>query len=357
MKRILKIGFMVMAALVLATAPGWAASYHPVLEQERAFIGATHVATITSTDLTETNVNTAQTISNLFNVAAKQRVELIGMELVTAFNAGNNATGSVLVTVGDGAAGTDFYLDSTELDSNKTEVWSKFGRAYQGITTATSLNGTNVATTTKSATTNVTTTTKAFGTNVATTTKSATTNVATSAVAFGTNVATTTKSATTNVATSAVAFGTNVATTTKSATTNVAYTTVVITQVVNGVTNAITVLATITPQNSDVLATASLETANGLTGVTAQNSDVLATAALETANGLTGVTAQNSDVLATATIQTESQTRVTALTDSASGRKVYTAADTIDFVFTPNSVNSLSQNTTGEVRFYFKVVR
>jgi len=59
----------------------------------------------------------------------------------------------------------------------------------------------------------------------------------------------------------------------------------------------------------------------------------------------------------TVAAQTESQTRVTALTDSASGRKVYTADDTIDFVFTPNSVNALSENTTGEVRFYFKVIR
>ncbi|MFA5401274.1 MAG: hypothetical protein WC359_12575 [Dehalococcoidia bacterium] len=344
--------FLLMGASLLQGA-----SYRPVLEQERGFVGATHVATFTYADMTETNVDTPQTNSTVFTVKAKQRVELIGMELVTAFNAGDNATGSVCVIVGDGSD-PDFYLDSTELDSNKTEVWSKFGRAYQGVTTATSTNMTNVALSTATVLAGVTVASEIDCLD----------SVTPSVAPAGTNVATTTKSATTNVTTTAQAFGTNVATTTKSATTNVTYTTIDITNVVDGVTNIFTVLATVTAQNDDVLASATLETADGLTGVTAQNDDVLASATLETGDFMTSITSNvvqaaktlgttTDDVVDGVTIQAESQTRVTALTDSATGRKVYTADDAIDFVFTPNSENALSENTAGEVRFYFKVIR
>ena len=41
---------------------------------------------------------------------------------------------------------------------------------------------------------------------------------------------------------------------------------------------------------------------------------------------------------------------------AVSGRKVYTAADTVDFTFTPNAEEALSANTNGEVWIYLKVI-
>ena len=196
MKKMKKLGLMV--AILAVASLTMAATFRPLPEQEQAYIGATHVATIGYADLTDTNVNTAQTLTNVFAVEAKQGVQLVAMQLITAFNAGNNATGSVAVIVGDGTD-TDLYLTSTELNSNLTEVWLKYGRSVQAATSG------------------------------------------------------------------------------------------VITNVIGATTNLVTVL--------------------------------------------------------------------TALTDDVTGRKLYTASDTIDFTFTPNAVNSLSQNTAGEVRFYFKIIR
>ncbi|MEI7903042.1 MAG: hypothetical protein WCK89_22615, partial [bacterium] len=141
MKKMSKIGFMVhakrlagmTAIIILAAAPGRGASFRPLPEQQQIYMGATHVAVITHADLTDTNVNTAQTLTNVFTVAEKQGVQLVAMQLITAFNAGNNATGSVAVIVGDGTD-TDLYLTSTELNSNLTEVWLKYGRSVQAAT-------------------------------------------------------------------------------------------------------------------------------------------------------------------------------------------------------------------------------
>ena len=458
-----------LAGLIATGDCAFGAEYHPVLEQERGFVGATHVATFTYADMTETNVNTSQTISNLFNVAAKQRVELIGMELVTAFNAGNNATGSVLVTVGDGAAGADFYLDSTELDSNKTEVWSKFGRAYQGVTTATSANMTNVSKQTTAALTGLGSPTTAnavtalgtpttanaytgFGAHTTSNTLTAlgtpttanaytgfgahttsnaitglgTPTTANAVTAYGSTTtsnaitgfeAHTTSNAITGLGTpttvnAVTAYGSPI---TKSVVTNfvLEYSGTLYDSTGAPLTNAegvaVSAITNVTTQYATVLdSLGSPTTAAAITGFGAHETvaaiiglgtpttvaaitglgspttaaaitgfgaheTVAAITALgtpTTAAAITGfaahttaaaVTAYGSpttaDVLTNITAQTESQTRVTALTDSASGRKVYTAADTIDFVFTPNSVNSLSQNTAGEVRFYFKVIR
>jgi hypothetical protein len=127
---------IVFVALLAWLAPitAQAASFRPLTEQEKAHLGATHVATITYADFTETNTNTAVTLTNVFSVAAKQGVQLMAMQLKTAFTTGNtNYTGSVLVTVGDGAD-ADLYLTSTELDSDGTEVFIKFGRSVQAAT-------------------------------------------------------------------------------------------------------------------------------------------------------------------------------------------------------------------------------
>lgn len=121
---------------MLAARLALASSFRPLPEQERANIGATHVATVTYADLTETNTNTAQTLTNVFAVAAKEGVQLVAMQLVTAFDTGNtNYTGSVLVTVGDGTD-TDLYLTSAELASDGTEVWLKYGTTGRKVYTA-----------------------------------------------------------------------------------------------------------------------------------------------------------------------------------------------------------------------------
>jgi hypothetical protein len=206
---------------MLAAGLAQAASFHPLTEQERANLGATHVATFTYADFTETTTNTAQTFTNVFAVAAKEGVELVAMQLATAFDTGNtNYTGSVLVEVGDGAD-ADLYLTSTELASDGTEVFLKFGRSVQA---ATSVISTNV------------------------------------------------------------------------------------------------------------------------TGLTLQT---------VTLDGTNATALVVTNVVAT----TEAQTRLSALTDDSTGRKVYTADDKIEFVFTPNAEEALSANTSGEVKFYFKVIK
>ena len=37
------------------------------------------------------------------------------------------------------------------------------------------------------------------------------------------------------------------------------------------------------------------------------------------------------------------------------GKKVYTSADTLDFIFTPNTEEAVSANTSGAIKFYFLV--
>ena len=219
-----KIKTWIVMPMALLVA-GWAsaASFRPLLEQERANLGATHEVTIEYSDLAAgTTTNTALTLTNVFDVAAKQGVQLVAMQLVTAFDTGNtNYTGSLAVEVGDGAD-ADLYLTSTELASDGSEVWIKFGRSVQAATSAISTN-------------------------------------------------------------------------------------------VTGIT----------------LQTVSLADTNGVTALVVTN--VVAASA--------------------------AQTRLSALTDDSTGRKVYTAADTIDFKFTPNAEEAVSANTSGEVRFYFKIVK
>ena len=89
--------------------------------------GATHMVLLSKSDFTDTNVNTAQSFTN-FTAGAKKGVELVAMVLETAYDTGNtNFTGSVLLTVGD-ADDADRFLTSTELASDGTEVFLKFGR-------------------------------------------------------------------------------------------------------------------------------------------------------------------------------------------------------------------------------------
>lgn len=123
-------------ALGLATI-GQAASLRPLLEQERAAMGATHVASVTYADFAAiTDTNTALVITNLI-ASANMGVELVAMRLVTAFDTANtNFTGSLAVTVGDGSD-ADLYLASTELASDGTEVRVAYGRQDADTITST----------------------------------------------------------------------------------------------------------------------------------------------------------------------------------------------------------------------------
>ena len=119
-----KIKTLAGVAMVLLVA-GWtqAASFRPLPEQEQVNLGATHVLTMTYADFTETTTNTAQTFTNVFAVSAKEGVQLVAMQLKTAYDTGNtNYTGSCAVTVGDGAD-ADLYLTSTELASDGTKCF------------------------------------------------------------------------------------------------------------------------------------------------------------------------------------------------------------------------------------------
>ena len=99
----------------------------PLGVAEAAINGATHMVNVTYDDLDETTTNTAETLT--FSVAAKTSVELVGFRLNTAFDTGNtNYTGSLALTVGDGTD-ADLYLTSTELASDGSEVWAKFGNS------------------------------------------------------------------------------------------------------------------------------------------------------------------------------------------------------------------------------------
>ncbi len=217
-----KCRMMVLAMALLMAGWATAAEFRPLLEQERANLGATHEVTIKYSDLaTGTTTNTALTLTNVFDVATNAAVQLVAMQLITAFDTGNtNYTGSLAVEVGDGTD-ADLYLTSTELASDGTEVWLKYGRSVQAATAAISTN---------------------------------------------------------------------------------------------------------------------------VTGITLQ------TVSLTDTNAVTALVVTNVVVTSAA------QTRLSALTDDSTGRKVYTSADTIDFKFTPNAEEAVSANTSGEVRFYFKVI-
>ncbi|MCK9599134.1 MAG: hypothetical protein M0R06_08845 [Sphaerochaeta sp.] len=342
------LGFM--AAALITAGPVLGASVRPVTLQERAFVGATHIVTIEHSDLTETNTGTAQTLTNVLNVAAKQRVELIGMELVTAFDAGNNATGSVLVTVGDGAAGADFYLDSTEVDLNKTEVWAKYGRGYQGLTTASLVYARTNAptvTVTKQTTTPVFAATNDPVVAVAPIALTADMLAATNdpVVVVSKETATLDYAATNDPAIvvtlqTVVGYDSTGAAITNAEGANINYVTGVV------------VSATLTAG----AAVEAMTNASATATLTASSEDRYMIGATATATLTAGASvAIMTNATATATVTPGTQTVATAITDSASGRKVYTGADTIDFAFTPNAENSLSENTAGELRFYFKI--
>ena len=142
---------LVCLAVWLGPVLAPAATLTPLSTQERAAHNATHLVVIDHKDLTETSTNTTQTLTNLLKVAANTGVELVKMELVTAFqDDATNAFNSLALIVGDGTD-DDVFLGSTELNVYGTEVYMKRGRTIWSasdtntfIATATAGSGTFV---------------------------------------------------------------------------------------------------------------------------------------------------------------------------------------------------------------------
>ena len=127
---------LLVAAMVIGVVVVEAGSLQirPLTEQEKAELGANMEVQVLYTNLTTTTTNTAQTLT--MNVQAKYGVKLAAMMLKKAFDTSNtNFTGSLAVKVGDGDD-DDKYLTSTELASDGTEVWMKFGETTGSVYTA-----------------------------------------------------------------------------------------------------------------------------------------------------------------------------------------------------------------------------
>jgi hypothetical protein len=87
----------------------------------KAATGFTHQVVVTHTDLTESTVDTDQTIA-LLSVVAGDVVEKAAFKLVTAFeDASDAAFNDTNVSVGDGGD-TDRFIASTEVNENGNEV-------------------------------------------------------------------------------------------------------------------------------------------------------------------------------------------------------------------------------------------
>lgn len=135
----------VMGVLLALVAMSWGADVRLLSLNEGAPKGATHCVKITHADLTATGTNgTAQTITNLFAVAAKQGVECVAAVLKTPFTySTTNGLSSVTLEVGDGTD-ADLFLKSMELCSHGTEVFLKYGRGDEISPTVATATLTNV---------------------------------------------------------------------------------------------------------------------------------------------------------------------------------------------------------------------
>jgi hypothetical protein len=137
MKRL--IGLMSVLGLLAWGVRCNGSGFYKLPQESKADMGATHVAVITYADFsayTATNGST-YVMSNLCTLAEKQGVEMVAMMLVTPFHDSVRPTtnASVMMQVGD-LAETNLYLQSTQLDSDGTEVYLQYGRATQQLYTA-----------------------------------------------------------------------------------------------------------------------------------------------------------------------------------------------------------------------------
>ncbi len=129
-------------AVMLAAGISMGATFRSLPNESKADFGATHVATITYTDLADATNLAAGTyvISNICPVAAKQSVEMVAMVLVSGFyDTATNGHSSTAVTVGDGDSATT-YMTSTELNTNGTAVYIKFGKSPLAVTSSIQTN-------------------------------------------------------------------------------------------------------------------------------------------------------------------------------------------------------------------------
>jgi len=113
--------------------------YQLLTEETARLGGANRRIVLTHEDLTQAADNTAQTIA-LFTAAAKERVKLIGFNLVTPFaDASDSAFNNVAITVGD--SDVDLYLASTQVNVNGTEILAGAGTGSEFCyATATAIN-------------------------------------------------------------------------------------------------------------------------------------------------------------------------------------------------------------------------
>lgn len=113
----------------------------PLTNQVAAFAeGATHVAVVDHTDLTQATANTAQVIP-AFTAAAGDLVRVVGTHLGETFEDTEDAAfNSTALTIGD-AGSANRFLASQQLNENGTEVISKAGEAASyAYNTATAVN-------------------------------------------------------------------------------------------------------------------------------------------------------------------------------------------------------------------------
>lgn len=130
MKKLNVFETLAIAALtVLLMVPSMLAqdAYPLSLMEQALHPPANYMVEVTHADLTETTVNTAQTIA-LMNVYSNWGVELVESVLVTEFEDDDDAAhNSTTVTVGDGDD-VDRFLASQELNINGTQVYLKKGQ-------------------------------------------------------------------------------------------------------------------------------------------------------------------------------------------------------------------------------------
>lgn len=130
------IGLVALLLMAMAVLPAGANDYRQLSISEMARFGATHAWTLTYKDFAaSTSTNTALAITNV--VAANTAVFFKGMVLNDAFSVETtNYTGSCALIVGNGTD-TDLFLASTELASDGSEVYVKYGPPSTYAVTAT----------------------------------------------------------------------------------------------------------------------------------------------------------------------------------------------------------------------------
>jgi len=120
-----------MGVSVARAAPQWMV----LNTAEMAKWGATHCLEIEYNDAGSVATNTAVAFTN--SVAANTAVEFVALILDTAWSGGNtNYTQSAALKIGDGSD-DDLFLTSTELASDGTEVFVKYGPPHSETITST----------------------------------------------------------------------------------------------------------------------------------------------------------------------------------------------------------------------------